>query len=434
MTTDIAPVGVADGRRADLSEVDRADRLNDLSTMELLLRQLHAAAPDDISLAIRLGFVLRQNGRYPEACAIHAKALRAVPDHRAVRFAYIDSVVCRAIHERDWGALERAWNPILESAGYQAVSAGDAPGLPISLIRTSVGAGRIHYAFGDVPLDSGPLPLPRYRSEINAMRAFRYSVFWKLMAVAIDRPFTVLFDAGDGRADATSVPRVAFSVRGDGEFAIPDYNYVHSGAYGGFLKALVDVPWRDRKSAALWRGAPNGTKPESGRWQDLPRVRLCVLAADSGGRVDAGLHRLSGIDAYESGAREGMARLLRPAVPAADHSQWRRQIDIDGITNGWPGLFQRLASGSPVLKVVSAGGWRQWYYDRLVPWGNFVPVASDLSDLLDKADWLARHDEEAHGIGRSGAALARSLTWNEVMREAAPVVAAADRALRAAEG
>lgn len=129
-----------------------------------------------------------------------------------------------------------------------------------------------------------------------------------------------------------------------------------------------------------------------------------------------------------------MARLLRPGVPAADHSHWRRQIDIDGITNGWPGLFQRLASGSPVLKVASAGGWRQWYYDRLVPWGNFVPVASDLSDLLDKADWLARHDEEAHAIGRSGAALARSLTWNEVMREAAPVVAAADRALRAAEG
>jgi hypothetical protein len=71
------------------------------------------------------------------------------------------------------------------------------------------------------------------------------------------------------------------------------------------------------------------------------------------------------------------------------------QIDIDGNSSSWPGLFQRLLSGDTVLKVTSNKGWRQWYYDDLLPWENFVPVASDLSDLVEIVDWLVGHDELA---------------------------------------
>ena len=45
----------------------------------------------------------------------------------------------------------------------------------------------------------------------------------------------------------------------------------------------------------------------------------------------------------------------------------RHLIDIDGWANSWSGLFQKLLSGSTVLKVASNKGFRQWYYDRLEP-------------------------------------------------------------------
>jgi hypothetical protein len=30
-----------------------------------------------------------------------------------------------------------------------------------------------------------------------------------------------------------------------------------------------------------------------------------------------------------------------------------------------------------------------------VPWVHYVPVKNDMSDLLDKINWLIDHDEEA---------------------------------------
>ena len=54
---------------------------------------------------------------------------------------------------------------------------------------------------------------------------------------------------------------------------------------------------------------------------------------------------------------------MRPYVPMTDFNKYKYQIDIDGNTNAWPGLFQKLLTGSPVLKVASPYGFRQWLYE-----------------------------------------------------------------------
>ena len=41
---------------------------------------------------------------------------------------------------------------------------------------------------------------------------------------------------------------------------------------------------------------------------------------------------------------------------------------------------------------------------------NFVPVASDMSDLVDKVIWLREHDSIAEAIGRRGREFAESLS------------------------
>jgi hypothetical protein len=79
------------------------------------------------------------------------------------------------------------------------------------------------------------------------------------------------------------------------------------------------------------------------------------------------------------------------------------------------------------LKVASPFGFRQWYYDDLKPWINYVPVAADLSDLAENAVWLRTHDEHAELIGKRGRALAKSLTYRSELNRAAHTVASSVR-------
>jgi alginate O-acetyltransferase complex protein AlgJ len=119
--------------------------------------------------------------------------------------------------------------------------------------------------------------------------------------------------------------------------------------------------------------------------------------------------------------------LMRDFVGPECFQDYKYHIDIDGNTNSWPGLFQKLLTGSPVLKVASSSGYRQWYYDRLEPWGNFVPVSADFSDLLDKVAWLRDNDHIARKIGVAGRVLALSMTVQSEVRRASDVVAGAFR-------
>jgi hypothetical protein len=123
---------------------------------------------------------------------------------------------------------------------------------------------------------------------------------------------------------------------------------------------------------------------------------------------------------------------MRPHVPFLNYQNYRYQIDIDGNTNAWSGLFRRLLTGCPVLKVTSLAGFEQWYYDRLKPWVNMVPVAADMTDLPEKILWLRANDDCAQKIGEAGRALAEALTDEREIAHAAPVIASAIRA--AADG
>ena len=119
--------------------------------------------------------------------------------------------------------------------------------------------------------------------------------------------------------------------------------------------------------------------------------------------------------------------LFREYVPSPQFNRYRYQIDIDGNTNSWPGLLMKLLTGSPVLKVASPRDYRQWYYNQLVPWHNFVPVAADMSDLADKVQWLIANDDIGQRIGAAGRALGKSLDFAGELRRACPTITAALR-------
>lgn len=208
--------------------------------------------------------------------------------------------------------------------------------------------------------------------------------------------------------DHTVWPGLTFCGRDNDRFLIPDALFIGTRGYAEHRANILETApsWESRTATALWRGTTTGHHVDS--WKELPRIKLCEISRQLPSILDAGI---TGIVQIPSAAMNEIeaAGYLRQTLNPADFAKWRYQIDIDGNTNSWPGLFLKLLTGSTVLKVESPGRWRQWYYERLVPWFNFVPVSSDLSDLIECIQWLRAHDSDAQKIARRGLELALSM-------------------------
>jgi len=213
-------------------------------------------------------------------------------------------------------------------------------------------------------------------------------------------------------------------------FLIPDPYFIRTKGYAAVREHfwINDVPWEQRVPVAFWRGSSSGA-PESRAigWRTLPRIKLCELARQNPELIDAVITQIGQMPDARSLAELKGSGLMGPPVPITELNRYRYQIDIDGNTNSWPGLFQKLLSGSPVLKVASPAGYQQWYYDKLRPWITHIPVLSDLSDLVQKIHWLQEHDSEAREIGRRGRMLALSLEYEKEVTRGADTIAAAFR-------
>jgi capsular polysaccharide transport system ATP-binding protein len=203
------------------------------------------------------------------------------------------------------------------------------------------------------------------------------------------------------------------------DFLIPDPVFIQTGGYSKERELYGQSPaWSDRRDVAYWRGTDTGVFRYRD-WPQAPRVAVCLKSVARPDLIDARITKSelrpdwqAKKEYYDSQgifcAEEDQSAIL----------SYRYQIDIDGNTNTWSGLFLKLLSGSPVLKIDSEFGFRQWYYDRLVPFRNFVPVRFDTSDLVEKIEWLRDRPEEAQRIGREGRELALSIGFEASMIEA----------------
>jgi hypothetical protein len=141
----------------------------------------------------------------------------------------------------------------------------------------------------------------------------------------------------------------------------------------------------------------------------IQRTRLCLLGR---GIPDADfkLSRVVQSHDVEDQERLGRAGILAESIDSATWRARRFALDIDGNSNAWSNLFTRLLLGCCVIKIGSPRGFRQWYYDQLVPFESFVPVRADLSDLRERLEWCRTHDLECRAIAAAGQALALRLT------------------------
>jgi hypothetical protein len=232
-------------------------------------------------------------------------------------------------------------------------------------------------------------------------------------------------------SDTGEVPGLAFCDSRPDRFLVPDAVFIPTKGYAHGREAYKskNPSWAARKPVAFWRGATTGVQHTLGDWRSLERIRLCELARQGGNAwlIDAGISDIVQFADPAIVQEIEQSGLVLDFVPWQKWNQYKYHIDVDGNSNAWSAFFYRLLSGSPVLKVESGRGLVQWFYERLVPWDNYVPVAPDMSDLVDKIRWLVHNDSAAQRIGRRGQELADAMTYEHERQRAMPVIAAAFR-------
>ncbi len=220
-------------------------------------------------------------------------------------------------------------------------------------------------------------------------------------------------------------PGLAFCGKSVGQTLIPDPVFFETNAYEDLRDYCTQnwISWQDRSSTCFWRGASTGIREHLRvvSWRDIPRVRLCLAASSCPERemFDVAISHVVQIHDRQELEEMAQSGLVKAERPLTDFMSYRFSIDIDGNTCSWPGLFTKLIMGVTTIKVESIQGWRQWYYDRLIPWKNFVPLSESMEDITQVLIHLRAHPREAEEIAYRGTKLVAELTMNAVIEEAA---------------
>lgn len=230
-------------------------------------------------------------------------------------------------------------------------------------------------------------------------------------------------DLSDGQWPGLA--RFTFSTCFAGKVLLPDLHFFIYHGYAEADRVAATAPaWDDRGETVFWRGKNNneGVFSLEPAHIDAPwamqRARLALMARE----ID-GLDARFVADRYQrQGAQLEAAGLTGPQRNWQDWAGDKYALDIDGYTNAWSNLMQRLRLGCCVLKVESQHGFRQWYYDKLVPYQTYVPVRADMSDLAEQIDWVRSHDNEAREIAANGQAFARKMTFEAETAVAAGII------------
>lgn len=179
-------------------------------------------------------------------------------------------------------------------------------------------------------------------------------------------------------------------------------------------------PWEEREAKAFWIGSVTGP------WEfalddgimSVPRMKLLKLSKDHPEELHAewsstagyGIswvkdgHNVSGFLAQHSRSVEELT-----GIPKSDYKKvedwenYKYYVNLDGVVMG--GRLNKLLSlGGVVLQ--HQAGYKENINALVKPYEHYVPIEYDLSDLVEKVQWLQQNEAEAKRIAENGKALA----------------------------
>lgn len=169
---------------------------------------------------------------------------------------------------------------------------------------------------------------------------------------------------------------------------------------------ITPVLWKDKKPTAVFRGGSTGC----GVTRDTnPRLKVAYLSTitpeeDGYPLIDAGItnwnirpRKLRGVK-YLQTIDVNTQPPLVPRLSPQEQTAYKYIINIDGHVTAFR-LSIELSFGSVILLVKSK--YYIWYMKMLKPYVHYVPVESDLSDLVEKIRWCRSNDAQCQIIANN---------------------------------
>lgn len=162
-----------------------------------------------------------------------------------------------------------------------------------------------------------------------------------------------------------------------------------------------EIPWKDKKPTAVFRGSSTGEGVEIDTNQRLKVVYLSHITKPDEKNIyylDAGItkwnlrpKKLMGYEYLQVIDINSLPFGLSNKLSPYEQSKYKYIIHIDGHVSAFR-LSYELSLNSVILLVKSK--WNVWFSHMLKPYIHYVPVKEDLSDLIVQIKWCRDNDEK----------------------------------------
>jgi hypothetical protein len=207
--------------------------------------------------------------------------------------------------------------------------------------------------------------------------------------------------------------------RGFADLAIPTIDdWARVKAYEGVFfektqdrqyNGTFDTPWETKKAIAVFRGGSTGFGTTI---QTNPRLKVAYLSSlnevdpsDNTPFLDAGItewnlrpRKIEGEKYLQTIEVDTLPFSLVPRLSPEEQSRYKYIIHIQGHVAAFR-LSLELSMGSVILLVHSE--YSLWYTNLLKPFVHYIPVKSDLSDLIERIKWCKENDDKCKEIARN---------------------------------
>ncbi|MEO1330695.1 MAG: glycosyl transferase family 90, partial [Pseudomonadota bacterium] len=168
----------------------------------------------------------------------------------------------------------------------------------------------------------------------------------------------------------------------------------------GFEEALGDMPFDDKETRLVFRGATTGKWPKPDVRHPVTGVRyrfakqLPTLVEDK--RIDAGFTLFEPHVAKQDRDELAACGAVCDRISVAEQLQCKYLLSLEGHDVA-SGLKWMLASNSVVL--TTRPRYVSWLMeDTLVPYKHYVPIKDDLSDISQQLDWCEANPDRCREI------------------------------------
>lgn len=163
-----------------------------------------------------------------------------------------------------------------------------------------------------------------------------------------------------------------------------------------------NLKWETKKNLAVFRGSNTGC---GYNLTNNTRLKLANLGTQHPQFLDVGITnwnlriRKNKNSEYLQIPDVGNLKLANKLTPE-EQSNYKYLINVDGHVSAFR-LSLELSMGCCILLVNSNEKWKMWFSNMLEPYVHYIPVKSNLTDLIDQIQWCKKNDYECKKIAKN---------------------------------